>query len=63
MRYVMMVFWGVIFGFIIGFIGSALTQTTFQVAPAMIIAGVFAVLLGIIPPLLKWSEKISSKNA
>ncbi|GAF39109.1 hypothetical protein JCM14202_951 [Agrilactobacillus composti DSM 18527 = JCM 14202] len=61
MRYIMMVFWGIIFGFIIGFIGSALTQTTFVPAQAMGMAAVFAILLGFMPALLKWSQKISSK--
>lgn len=61
MRYVMMVFWGIIFGFIIGFIGSALTQTTFIPVQAMTIGGVFGLLVGIIPPLLTWSQRLSSK--
>ena len=61
MRYVMMAFWGVIFGFIIGFIGSALTQTTFIPVQALVMGGVFGLLLGFIPPLLNWSQKASSK--
>ncbi|MFD1671581.1 YjzD family protein [Agrilactobacillus yilanensis] len=61
MRYVMMVFWGVVFGFIIGFIGSALTQTTFILQQSLIVGGVFGLLVGFVPPLLGWSKKLSSK--
>ncbi|WP_230912463.1 DUF2929 family protein [Agrilactobacillus fermenti] len=61
MRYIMMMFWGAIFGFIVGFIGSSLTHTTFVPIQAVGTAVVFAIVLGFVPALLNWSEKLSTK--
>ncbi|CCI85360.1 YjzD family protein [Lactobacillus pasteurii] len=61
-RYLITIFWSVIYMIVIGFIAGPLTQTTFNPIQAVIIGVVFGILFSaIIPTITANSHKDKSK--
>lgn len=52
MKYFIIIFWTIIFGFVVGFIGAKLTQASFNLVNTLIASGIFGVLLCAVPKLL-----------
>ncbi|ASN60240.1 MULTISPECIES: YjzD family protein [Latilactobacillus] len=52
MKYVMNLLWTLIFGFVIGFIGSKLTKTGFNIQTTVIVSVIFGLLLNFLPLVL-----------
>ena len=53
MRSVVTIFWAIILGQVIGFIGASLTSTTYQPLQTAIIAAIFGAIVSFLPLVLK----------
>lgn len=61
-RYITCMLWGMIFMFIVGFIGAPLTQNTYHAVPCLIFGAIFGLLFAlIIPRITANSYKDNSK--
>ncbi|MEJ1320810.1 YjzD family protein [Latilactobacillus sakei] len=52
MKYVMTLFWTLIFGFVVGFIGSKLVKLDFNVQATLTVSVIFGILLNLVPLVL-----------
>ncbi|MDM5044156.1 YjzD family protein [Latilactobacillus sakei] len=52
MKYVMTLFWTLIFGFVVGFIGSKLVKLGFNVQATLTVSVIFGILLNLVPLVL-----------
>lgn len=61
MRYLVTIIWAAIFGQVMGFLAGALTQTTYSPLNSLIYSVIFAVLLFIVPVIMKQFAQTEAK--
>ncbi|MBA1434981.1 DUF2929 family protein [Lactobacillus bombi] len=57
MKYLVVIFWTIIYGQVIGFIGSSLVSAAYNPMNALIVSVIFGIILCLLPNVLKADTK------
>ncbi|WP_179395353.1 YjzD family protein [Lacticaseibacillus absianus] len=63
MRYIVTLVWGILLGEVVGFLVSALAGSTFDPMLSMVVGLAFAVILFIMPVIMKHFDPEATKKA
>ncbi|AXX64592.1 DUF2929 domain-containing protein [Bombilactobacillus bombi] len=56
-KYLVVIFWTIIYGQVIGFIGSSLISASYSPINALIVSTIFGIILCVLPSILKPNTK------